>query len=107
MSTICSNHDHRDGRSDNELEYWAKQFRVVRYGYDPSMTFEAFMSFDMVQRNALVQSALSMVDDWRANPRIWGTDTPPIVTDWCAYDPTDCLDAEAVSITTFHKHNCN
>ena len=107
MSTICPSHDHRDGRDDNELNYWADRFRIVRYGYDPTMTFQAFMAYDLVQRKALVQSALLMLNEWRDNPRIWDANTPPIVTDWRAHDPTDCLDPESVTITLFHRHHCN
>lgn len=103
MSTLCQ--DHRDGRDDNELEYWGKAFRIVRYAYDPSMHFRAFMAYPAVKRRALLNAAEVLFGAWQRRHQQRQT---PACIDYLPPTPEAHVQAvTCVTITVFHHHNQN
>ena len=103
MSTICQ--DHRDGRDDNEVEYWGKMFRIVRYAYDPSMHFRAFMSYSLTKRRALLASSDVLLRSWRERHQDAQTKS---CIDYLPPDPeAHVTDTTCVTVTIFQSHNQN
>lgn len=55
-----------DDLTNDQIEYWAEEFRRLRYGLPPGTTFEIFLVAPKHYR----RHALNRVKDWSENPRV-------------------------------------